>query len=71
MEFTFSIQEYQTRVADAVDEVVAYAKVPRTFQISTPVDSYAPDEVVAFRRDADVRCDAADRYESLLELTRG
>ena len=37
---------------DAADEVVVYAKLPRTFQIPTPVGSYAPDWAIAFKRDA-------------------
>lgn len=96
---------------DAADEVVVYAKLPRAFQIPTPVGSYAPDWAIAFKRDAvkhvffiaetkgsmrsmqlrgvekakidcarklfnsmndaDVRYDAVDSYESLLELVRG
>lgn len=96
---------------DAADEVVVYAKLPRSFQIPTPVGNYAPDWAIAFKRDAvkhiffvaetkgsmrsmqlrgvekakiecarklfnsmneaDVRYDAVDSYESLLELVRG
>lgn len=95
---------------DAADEVVVYAKLPRSFQIPTPVGGYAPDWAIAFKRDAvkhvffvaetkgsmesmqlrgieqakiacarklfnemsdvDVRYDAVDSYESLLELVR-
>ena len=29
-------------------EVVVYAKLPRTFQIPTPVGNYAPDWAIAF-----------------------
>lgn len=35
---------------DAADEVIVYAKLPRTFQIPTPVGSYAPDWAIAFKR---------------------
>lgn len=35
---------------DAADEVVVYAKLPRAFQIPTPVGNYAPDWAIAFRR---------------------
>ena len=95
---------------DAADEVVVYAKLPRSFQIPTPVGGYAPDWAIAFKCDAvkhvffvaetkgsmesmqlrgverakiacarklfnemsdvDVRYDAVDSYESLLELLR-
>ena len=37
---------------DAADEVVVYAKLPRSFQIPTPVGGYAPDWAIAFKRDA-------------------
>ena len=36
---------------DAADEVVVYAKLPRSFQIPTPVGNYAPDWAIAFKRD--------------------
>lgn len=32
------------------DEVVVYAKLPRTFQIPTPVGNYAPDWAIAFKK---------------------
>ena len=35
---------------DAATEVCVYAKLPRTFQIPTPVGNYAPDWAVAFNR---------------------
>ena len=34
---------------DAGDEVAVYAKLPRSFQIPTPVGNYAPDWAVAFK----------------------
>ena len=96
---------------DAAEEVCVYAKLPRAFQIPTPVGNYAPDWAIAFKRgtvkhvffvaetkgsmksmqlrgverakiacarklfnslgDADVRYDAVDSFESLLDLVRG
>ena len=35
---------------DAAAEVAVYAKLPRTFQIPTPVGNYAPDWAIAFRQ---------------------
>ena len=35
---------------DAAEEVAVYAKLPRTFQIPTPVGNYAPDWAIAFKR---------------------
>ena len=35
---------------EAASEVVVYAKLPRAFQIPTPVGNYAPDWAIAFRR---------------------
>ncbi|MBS5865375.1 MAG: hypothetical protein KIC37_03355 [Coriobacteriaceae bacterium] len=35
---------------DAADEVEVYAKLPRTFQIPTPVGNYAPDWAIAFKQ---------------------
>ena len=31
--------------------MVVYAKLPRSFQIPTPVGNYAPDWAIAFKRD--------------------
>lgn len=36
---------------EAAGEVVVYAKLPRTFQIPTPVGNYAPDWAIAFDKD--------------------
>ena len=33
---------------DAAEEVCVYAKLPRTFQIPTPVGDYSPDWAIAF-----------------------
>lgn len=37
---------------DEADEVVVYAKLPRTFQIPTPVGNYAPDWAIAMEKTA-------------------
>lgn len=39
------------RALDEADEVVVYAKLPRTFQIPTPVGNYAPDWAIAMEKD--------------------
>lgn len=36
---------------EAAGEVVVYAKLPRSFQIPTPVGNYAPDWAIAFDKD--------------------
>ena len=36
---------------DEANEVVVYAKLPRSFQIPTPVGNYAPDWAIAIQRD--------------------
>lgn len=36
---------------DEAQEVVVYAKLPRSFQIPTPVGNYAPDWAIAMQRD--------------------
>ena len=35
---------------DASTEVVVYAKLPKTFQIPTPVGNYSPDWAIAFKQ---------------------
>jgi len=45
------IQRLETRIGPALDnaeEVCVYARLPRTFQIPTPVGGYAPDWAIAF-----------------------
>lgn len=37
---------------DSADEVAVYAKLPRAFQIPTPVGNYAPDWAIAFKKGA-------------------
>ncbi|MBT1171218.1 DEAD/DEAH box helicase family protein [Bifidobacterium sp. SO4] len=44
-----SVERRFARDLDAAEEVVVYAKLPRGFQIPTPVGNYAPDWAVAFR----------------------
>lgn len=36
---------------DAANDVVVYAKLPRSFKIPTPVGNYAPDWAIALKRD--------------------
>lgn len=50
--FVFPDSESERRFAedlDLHDEVVVYAKLPRTFHIPTPVGNYAPDWAIAFK----------------------
>ena len=50
--FVFPDSEGERKFAedlDLHDEVVVYAKLPRTFQIPTPVGNYAPDWAIAFK----------------------
>ena len=50
--FVFPDSDGERRFAedlDLHDEVVVYAKLPRTFQIPTPVGNYAPDWAIAFK----------------------
>ena len=43
-----SIERKFAEDLDAADEVCVYAKLPRAFQIPTPVDNYSPDWAIAF-----------------------
>ena len=43
-----SIERQFAEDLDTADEVCVYAKLPRTFQIPTPVGNYAPDWAIAF-----------------------
>ena len=40
---------------DAAEEVAVYAKLPRTFQIPTPVGHYSPDWAIAFHDNSGVK----------------
>ena len=43
-----SIERKYAEDLDAAEEVCVYAKLPRTFQIPTPVGNYSPDWAIAF-----------------------
>ena len=43
-----SIEKKFVENLDAAEEVCVYAKLPRTFQIPTPVGNYSPDWAIAF-----------------------
>lgn len=45
---TISIERQFVQDLDAAEEVCVYAKLPRTFQIPTPVGNYSPDWAIAF-----------------------
>lgn len=44
-----SIERKFAEDLDGADEVCVYAKLPRTFQIPTPVGNYSPDWAIAFK----------------------
>ena len=53
--FVFPDSEVERKLAEDMDvarEVAVYAKLPRTFQIPTPVGNYAPDWAIAFKEGA-------------------
>ena len=55
MDYVFSDSDGERKFASALDgasEVCVYAKLPRSFQIPTPVGNYAPDWAIAFNKDA-------------------
>lgn len=106
-----SVEQRFAEDLDAASEVCVYAKLPRGFQIPTPMGGYAPDWAIAFNAgavkhvffvaetkgsmsslqlrgvesakiecarklfnemsDQDVRYDAVDSYESLLNIVNG
>lgn len=45
-----SIERKFAEDMDLDDKVVVYAKLPRGFQIPTPVGNYAPDWAIAFQK---------------------
>ena len=52
-DYVFSDSKGERQFAEALDEaneVVVYAKLPRSFQIPTPVGNYAPDWAIAMKR---------------------
>jgi len=53
MDYVFADSEGERTFAedlDAATEVCVYAKLPRSFQIPTPVGNYAPDWAIAFNK---------------------
>lgn len=50
-----SIERKFAENLDTASEVCVYAKLPRTFQIPTPVGDYAPDWAIAFNDDSGVK----------------
>ena len=53
MDYVFSDSKGEREFASALDgatEVCVYAKLPRSFQIPTPVGNYAPDWAIAFKK---------------------
>ena len=55
MDYVFSDSDGERDFASALDgatEVCVYAKLPRSFQIPTPVGNYAPDWAIAFNKGA-------------------
>ena len=54
MEYVFPDSNGERDFAEALEkatEVCVYAKLPRSFQIPTPVGNYAPDWAIAFEKD--------------------
>ena len=45
-----SVEMKFTKALEAAEEVCVYAKLPRSFQIPTPVGNYAPDWAIAFNK---------------------
>ena len=53
MDYVFPDSKGETEFAESLDgatEVCVYAKLPRAFQIPTPVGNYAPDWAIAFNK---------------------
>jgi type III restriction enzyme len=46
-----SVESRMAKELDLAEEVVVYAKLPRTFLIPTPVGDYSPDWAIAFKKD--------------------
>ena len=44
-----SVERKMAKDLDEADEVCVYAKLPRTFQIPTPMGNYAPDWAISFK----------------------
>jgi type III restriction enzyme len=45
-----SVEMKFAKALEAAEEVCVYAKLPRSFQIPTPVGNYAPDWAIAFNK---------------------
>lgn len=45
-----SVEMRFAKALEAAEEVCVYAKLPRSFQIPTPVGNYAPDWAIAFKK---------------------
>ena len=55
LDYVFGDSDGERKFAEALDgatEVCVYAKLPRSFQIPTPVGNYAPDWAIAFNKGA-------------------
>lgn len=53
MDYVFPDSKGENEFAESLDgakEVCVYAKLPRTFQIPTPVGNYSPDWAIAFNQ---------------------
>ncbi len=50
-----SVERKFVESLDSADEVCVYAKLPRAFQIPTPVGDYAPDWAIAFNDDSGLK----------------
>ena len=53
MDYVFPDSKGETEFAESLDsatEVCVYAKLPRAFQIPTPIGNYAPDWAIAFNK---------------------
>lgn len=53
MDYVFPDSKGETKFAESLDgatEVCVYAKLPRAFQIPTPVGNYSPDWAIAFNK---------------------
>lgn len=54
----FTDSDIESKLAqdmDAAEEVAVYAKLPRSFQIPTPVGNYAPDWAIAFKDNYNIK----------------
>ena len=58
LDYVFTDSKGERKFAEALDEaneVCVYARLPRTFQIPTPVGNYAPDWAIAFNDNMGVK----------------